>query len=128
MYALTLPVSDPSNKPFGEPTNNILPSDDKDTLCPNLSLADSPSISEPSWSQVLPFHLKTLTWPELFPFPSFCLAPIANIFPLDDKEILIADSSPDASPSISEPTWSHDDPSQLKTLAWPELEPFPSFA
>ena len=102
-YTLTCPAKFPLPSFRGAPTATIFPFEDIDTDLPDISSGASPSISDPSFIQV-PFSiLYILTCPDCVPLASFCGAPIATVFPSDDKDTDQAWSS-EASPSISDPT------------------------
>ena len=53
------------------------------------------------------------------PVPSFLSAPIATRVPSEDMIPTDPDSSPAASPSMSEPTWVHVPPLSAYTRTWP---------
>ena len=110
------------------PMATRLPSNDRDTDQPLISPDASPSISAPSWVHEEVLYSYTRTWPESVPPPSFDCAPIATMLPSEDKETARPLQSPAASPSISAPSWVHEEVLYSYTRTWPESTPFtPSF-
>ena len=71
-------------------------------------------------------HVYTRTCPAYEPAPLLLGAPIANVFPSDERLTDRPLWSPAASPSISKPNCVHDDPSHLYTRTCPAAEPLPS--